>query len=913
MSEVARIGGPVGCLGLALLLVAHRRDLRIAGLVAWGLGLAALGAYLAPSMGVVKLGAAGVAGAIGAGVGAWILLRRPWLLAFATLACIPARIPVKLGSEQANLLIPLYGVIGVFAVALGWQLVRSDTRTRELGPLAIPLASFVAWTGLTLLWTTDLRKGAIFLGAFVLPFGLLSLGFARLPWRGRWLTWMWAGLVGTALVYAAVGGYQWLTRDIFWNPVVIVGNAYAPFFRVNSVFWDPSIYGRYLALAIIASLTGILLGGLRRWKALGLTAVIAVTWCGLLLSFSQSSFFALAAGIALAAAVAWGWRTAAGLAVLGLVVTALALTATSVRHELVGKSRSGVNAVTSGRANLVSQGARIALHNPVGGVGVGGFKRAYADRTGLRGVDPKHAASHTTPITVAAEEGLVGLALLVWLVVAALLATLRGLGRGFTSRVSLAVGAGLFVITVHSLFYNDFFEDPVMWALLGLVALVVRVPRKGPVQAEPSTAADPSERGWVTRRRVLLALVALVALGVLGAAAAVVWQRHQPHNVAGSASTEFVTTAAPGVKPRPPVVIRTEPWPTYGLDAQRTRLASQFTLRPPFRVAWTFRGGGLIEFPPAVAYGLLFVPVEKGELVAVSATSGRVVWRRGYAACIAASPAVADGVLYETMMNPCDQPHTGRPGLVVALDARTGRELWRFRPGASESSPLVSHGLVYFGSRDDNVYALDARTGHVRWTYRTGGEVKGGAALLDGVLYIGSYDGHLYALDAARGTLRWRASVESRIGGSGTFYANPALAYGRAFIGATDGVVYAYGLTHGDLLWARRTGRYVYSSAALLRQTVYVGSYDRNFYALDAATGAVRWSFAANGPISGSPTVLGGLVYFSTLVGRTYALDTRTGALVWSFPDGQYSPLVADGKQAYLVGHARVYALVPRR
>ena len=81
---------------------------------------------------------------------------------------------------------------------------------------------------------------------------------------------MWVGLVGTALAYASIGVYQWATRDVFWNPKVIVGNAYAPFFRVNSVFWDPSIYGRYLTVGILTALAGILLGGVRGWKLAGL-------------------------------------------------------------------------------------------------------------------------------------------------------------------------------------------------------------------------------------------------------------------------------------------------------------------------------------------------------------------------------------------------------------------------------------------------------------------------------------------------------------------------------------------------------------------------------------------------------------------------------------------------------------------
>lgn len=479
MSSVAQLGSVIGCAGLALLFVARRRRLRIAGLAAWALGLAGLAAFLAPDLSTAKLVAGAAAGVLVSAAGAWALLRAPYLLAFATLACLPARIPVQLGDEDANLLVPLYVVVGSLAIALGWQLVvRSDSRERELGPVAVPLAAFVMWTGVTLLWTVDLREGAIFVGAFVLPFGLLALGFARLPWRGRLLTWLWVALVGTALVYASVGAYQWATRDVFWNPKVIVGNAYAPFFRVNSIFWDPSIFGRYLTVGILTALAGILLGGVRGWKLAGLYAVVGAMWVGLFFSFSQSSFVALAAGMLVAALVVWG-RGAVAVAVgITVVLTLGSLAVPQVRHKVETKSRSGIDSVTSNRATLVGQGVRIAATHPLDGVGAGGFRRAFADRTGLPGKRPKKAASHTTPVTVAAEEGLPGLVLFVWLVAAALLAALRGLGRGFTSRVSFAVGLTLVAITVHSFSFNAFFEDPMTWAMLGLVALAVSVPRK---------------------------------------------------------------------------------------------------------------------------------------------------------------------------------------------------------------------------------------------------------------------------------------------------------------------------------------------------------------------------------------------------------------------------------------------------
>ena len=76
-------------------------------------------------------------------------------------------------------------------------------------------------------------------------------------------------------------------------------------------------------------------------------------------------------------------------------------------------------------------------------------------------------------MTVAAETGLPGLLLLGWLGVAALGAALLGAHRSDAGRAALAVGLTLGAIAVHSLFYNALFEDPMTWALLGLVALTV--------------------------------------------------------------------------------------------------------------------------------------------------------------------------------------------------------------------------------------------------------------------------------------------------------------------------------------------------------------------------------------------------------------------------------------------------------
>ena len=468
---VAQAAGALGALGLALLIAAPRKDARIAGLVAWALGCAGLAIYLAPHGHHRVLAAAVVFGAIAAGVGGWIFLRLPWLLALATLACVPARIPVHVGATQANLLLPLYGVVAAAAIALAWDLFGDAPRTRELGKLSWPLALFVAWQGVSIFWSKDVRQGAIELLFFVLPFGLLAVALARLVWSRAWVLTLYVQLAVMALVFAVIGIVQYETRNIFWNPKVRVDNAYAPsgwFYRVNSVFYDPSIYGRFLVVAILASLVIVLRRrGDPLWAiAAGLTIVI--TWTGLLASFSQSSFAALMAATFVAAIVVWRKRSLLliGAAVLVLVVGVLA--SPTIRHK------ASLSHVTSGRSTLVTTGLKVALHHPVLGVGVGGFKRAYAKLAHLKGKDPKAAASHTTPITVAAEGGLPGLLLFLWLVVSVLMLAFRRLGRSFDGNARLAFGLALVAILVHSLFYNALFEDPTFWGLLALVAVGAR-------------------------------------------------------------------------------------------------------------------------------------------------------------------------------------------------------------------------------------------------------------------------------------------------------------------------------------------------------------------------------------------------------------------------------------------------------
>src|SRR5205085_10719757 len=212
--------------------------------------------------------------------------------------------------------------------------------------------------GGSVLWTKDVRQGATELLFFVLPFGLITVALARLVWSRAWALGLYVQLAVMALVFAVIGIVQYETRNIFWNPKVRVDNAYAPsgwFYRVNSVFYDPSIYGRFLAVAILASLVVVLLRrGDVLWRVAAMLA-IAITWAGLLPSFSQSSFVALIAATVIGAVVAWR-RASLLLVAAGLLVVVLAVVVSpAVRHK------ASLSHVTSGRSTLVSKGVKLAV------------------------------------------------------------------------------------------------------------------------------------------------------------------------------------------------------------------------------------------------------------------------------------------------------------------------------------------------------------------------------------------------------------------------------------------------------------------------------------------------------------------------------------------------------------------------
>lgn len=421
---------------------------------------------------------------------AWAFLRRPAALPLAIVFALPFRVPLSAGGDTANLLVPLYLVIAAGVVA---DLVRhrrgaeagaapapaAGTAARAAAWLPRALAAVVVLYALQALYSEDFSKGLQNACFFFVPFSVAYALLRQVRWDRRLLRWTFALLAVEALAFVAVGTVEYATRSLFWNDQVIRSNEFHTYFRVNSVFWDPNIYGRYLALVATIAAAALLWARDNRTVAL-LTALIALVWLGLVQTYSQSSYIALLCGLAALAAVRWSARwTAAALAVLALA----ALAAGDI-------DPSRLNVETSGRANLVSGGLKLFADRPVQGYGSGSFQAAYRERRENK--DAPVTASHTEPVTVLAEQGLIGLAAYLALLAAALAAMGAGVRAGPPARA--AVLAAFVALLVHTLAYAGFYEDPIAWVLLALGASLAAPAPRPPAPAAVAAPAPAAIR-----------------------------------------------------------------------------------------------------------------------------------------------------------------------------------------------------------------------------------------------------------------------------------------------------------------------------------------------------------------------------------------------------------------------------------
>ncbi|HSD24729.1 MAG TPA: hypothetical protein VLB79_10430 [Solirubrobacterales bacterium] len=436
------------------------------------------------------------------------MVRWPVLLPLLVVATLPFRIRFHVAGGQAvNLLIPLYAVIGAGVLATAVDALRGRARMRALPrPLVLAVVLVICLYALQATYSADLDFAARNIGFFLTPFAVLFCLLAMAEWDRRLLRLAFALLLLEALLFAGIGIGQYATEHIFWNGKLEASNDFHFYFRVNSLFWDPNIYGRYLMVAILLA-CAVLLWTSDRRVAFVLVGALAITFAGLVFSFSQTTFASLFAGLAVLAALRWSvGRVAAGAAV-GLAATILAV------FFLAGGSNESSRDISEGHSSLISGGAKLAWHRPVYGYGSASFSKEFAKAEDVPPGDT--TISHTEPITVAAEQGVIGIAAYLALLAAALWTLFSGMRpiapglRGdFRSleegdRVELTparigLAAAFIALLAHTIGYAAYLTDPLTWALLALGGVLAAEmgaggwPRRVGEAAEAESAPAPT-------------------------------------------------------------------------------------------------------------------------------------------------------------------------------------------------------------------------------------------------------------------------------------------------------------------------------------------------------------------------------------------------------------------------------------
>ena len=321
------------------------------------------------------------------------------------------------------------------------------------------------------------------------------------------------------------------------------------------------------------------------------------------------------------------------------------------------------------------------------------------------------------------------------------------------------------------------------------------------------------------------------------------------------------------------------------------------------RMRWRFAAGSAVTSSPAVAGGLVYAHTYDGRVFALRAADGRPVWTRSFgpparlawghesADDYASSPAIAGTRLYVG----------GIDGNLYALDARSGAVIWRLRTGGRIwSSPAVADGAVYVGSLDGKLYKANAADGVLRWAFATDGAaldsgafgydrrtIQSSPSVGDGIAYVGSRNGTLYAVDAERGTLRWRFD-------NSVFWSNtsPARANGLVYAGNSDGLfVQGVDARSGKEAWKYTTALQVFASPSVAGDAVYTGDWAGSMYAVDAKSGALLWKYRSDGRrIMSSAAIDGAHLVFGGDDGLVYDLRLGTRALRRAvFYDAAYS------------------------
>ncbi len=343
-------------------------------------------------------------------------------------------------------------------------------------------------------------------------------------------------------------------------------------------------------------------------------------------------------------------------------------------------------------------------------------------------------------------------------------------------------------------------------------------------------------------------------------------------------------------------------------------------------------GGGFrasLRASPLVADGMVFTMDSAAVVQAYSPSNGHALWRVNTRPKKVSVQNMGGGIAYDSGTL---YASTGF-GEILALDAASGKILWRQSTDLPcRSAPLVAEGLVCVTIYNDVLLTFDAKTGTPSWRFSANAGqpssaavgIAGAPAYADGIIVAGFSTGTLAGIDANSGTPLWEQSLAAGYGQASALdfsdiVASPVIADGVAYAINLGDTFMAVDLHSGVKVWTKGVGGTQPPSTS--GGFLFLLDASQKLYAVHADDGLVSWSLQMpqfvkpkkkSGPLLwAGPALLNGQLVLTNDHGDIAFVDAVKGEITQTAKLGapaDIPPIAAAGMLLQLTRNAKLTA-----